>query len=474
MPAVPSITIQEALTDIEQQFWLDEQALKDISRRFQELFHYGLANHGAEMAMIPTFVTGVPDGTETGTYLALDLGGTNLRVCEINLDGKGGFTMKQEKYKVSDALKRGPAKDLFDYMARSVDTFLTDYGTSSSDDELLMGFTFSFPVEQTAIDKGTLIHWTKGFDCPDAPGKDVVKLLQDALDRKHIKVRVNALVNDTVGALLARGYQTSGALLGAIFGTGTNGAYLEDITKVKKLNLPSGGPSHMVINTEWGGMDDERKVLPVTIFDNYVDRKSIRQRNHVFEKMISGMYLGEVARAVLTHLMDHLVLFKGFSSELFNTMYAFDTAYMSAIEADEEPASSPNCATRKVLIETMKVPAEHVSDEDVETVRKVCRIVGTRAARLSAVAVAAVLDHTGNAQSKSTDDQGANVGVDGSVIEFYPHFEERLREALRILLGEQGEKRVKIGLAKDGSGVGAALGALQAFKQEQSGHRVEI
>ena len=36
----------------------------------------------------------------------------------------------------------------------------------------------------------------------------------------------------------------------------------------------------------------------------------------------------------------------------------------------------------------------------------------------------------------------------------YPGFEERMREALRILLGEEVEKRVEMGLAKDGSGVG--------------------
>lgn len=44
----------------------------------------------------------------------------------------------------SDALKSGPAAALFEYIARSVDQFLTDYGSSSKEDELLMGFTFSF------------------------------------------------------------------------------------------------------------------------------------------------------------------------------------------------------------------------------------------------------------------------------------------------------------------------------------------
>ena len=59
-----------------------------------------------------------------------------------------------------------------------------------------LALTFSFPVEQTALDSGTLLTWTKGFAAKNAIGKDVVKLLQDAFDRKHIHVRCVALVND--------------------------------------------------------------------------------------------------------------------------------------------------------------------------------------------------------------------------------------------------------------------------------------
>ncbi|CCF52284.1 hypothetical protein NDA11_007405 [Ustilago hordei] len=473
MPAVPPVSRQQALSSIVEQFTLSKPLLESLIARFHELYDYGLSHDGAEMQMIPSFVTGVPTGSEKGTYLALDLGGTNLRVCEVALDGKGTFSIKQEKYRVSDALKQGPVRDLFDYMARSVDNFLTDFGTASTEDVLHLGLTFSFPVEQSAIDRGHLIHWTKGFNCPDAPGKDVVQLLQESLDRKHIKVKCSALVNDTVGALLAHAYASKGALISAIFGTGTNGAYLESIDKIKKLKAAQGSISHMVVNTEWGGFDDQRKALPVTIFDNKVDRESIRPRNHIFEKMISGMYLGEVARCVLLHLIDQLVLFQGYSSALMNRQYAFDTAYMSAVEADKEDASSPSSATRKVLVETMKIKPEYVSAEDVETVRKVCEIVGTRAARLSAVAIAATMIQTGNVQSTGPEDDGVKVGMDGSVIEYYPNFEVRMRSALRELIGDEGEKRVKIGLAKDGSGVGAALGALQAAKQAASGHRVE-
>lgn len=50
--------------------------------------------------MIPTWVMGFPDGMEKGRYLALDLGGTNLRVCEIDLEGNGKFDMIQSKYRL--------------------------------------------------------------------------------------------------------------------------------------------------------------------------------------------------------------------------------------------------------------------------------------------------------------------------------------------------------------------------------------
>lgn len=63
---------------------------------------------------------------------------------------------------------------------------------------------FSFPVEQTAIDAGKLLTWTKGFAAKNAIGHDVVKLLQDAFDRKHIHVRCSALVNDVCLSLVFR------------------------------------------------------------------------------------------------------------------------------------------------------------------------------------------------------------------------------------------------------------------------------
>ncbi|KAL5508092.1 hypothetical protein ACEPAH_5710 [Sanghuangporus vaninii] len=461
------------LDSIQKQFILSDERLLAITQRFLDDFDAGLSEYGKSMAMIPTFVTGVPNGTEKGgfrTFLALDLGGTNLRVCEVQLHGNKQFTLRQQKYKVSDALKTGEGTVLFDYLADSVDEFLTSSHEITDAEALHLGLTFSFPVEQTALNKGVLMTWTKGFAAKNSVGKDVVKLLQDAFDRKHMHVKCSALVNDTVGTLLSRAYTSGGCFLGTIFGTGTNGAFVEEIHKIRKLSSTSVPQNArvMVVNTEWGAFDNQRTVLPTTPYDNKLDRESINPRYQAYEKFISGMYLGEIARNVLLSLIDAVppILFSGLSTPILNRQYGFDTSYMSDIEGAQSLEG-----IKDVLVDKVGFARELISDQDAEIVRWICKLVATRAARLSGCAVAAVLVQTGRATlgggSVSDEDKFA-VGVDGSLIQFYPDFEPRLRDSLRILVGEDAERKTEIGLAKDGSGVGAALCALQALKQTQT------
>jgi len=52
-----------------------------------------------------------------------------------------------------------------------------------------------------------------------------------------------------------------------------------------------------------------------------------------------------------------------------------------------------------------------------------------------------------------------DIGIEGSLFEFHPTFEKEMRRALQQVpgIGLDGERRIKIGLAKDGSSLGAAL-----------------
>jgi len=225
----------------------------------------------------------------------------------------------------------------------------------------------------------------------------------------------------------------------------------------------------MIVNTEWGAFDNERVVLPITLYDNQVDRLTINPRKQAFEKMIGGLYLGEVTRCVLLDLVDRGILFSGYSSPALNTHYGFDTELMSLIEAHGlpiNPSVTDTISIRDVLVTKLGLDIKHVSNEDSIIVYQVSQIVGTRGARLSACALAAVVKQTGHDAEDGTEE--IHMGVDGSVVQFYPGFETRVRPALRELLGEKVEQRVKIGLAKDGSGVGAALCALASKQQREA------
>jgi hexokinase len=83
-----------------------------------------------------------------------------------------------------------------------------------------------------------------------------------------------ALINDTVGTLLAHAYSNPGTYIGAIFGTGTNGAYVEATENIKSVDVATKA-TRMIVNTEWGNFSKCKRDLPVTIFDNKLDRESI-------------------------------------------------------------------------------------------------------------------------------------------------------------------------------------------------------
>ena len=199
-----------------------------------------------------------------GLYLAVDLGGTNFRVCSVQLHGDTSFTLTSTKVPIPHALMVPPttSKELFAFLAKQIESFLKEHHSDhfvehvsrrkeavasgeTLDDEhfFRLGFTFSFPVNQVGINKGYLIRWTKGFDLSDAIGQDICGLLQTEIDALHLPVKVAALVNDTVGTLMARSYTSPGktsTFLGGIFGTGTNGAYVEKLSKLTKLSLLKG------------------------------------------------------------------------------------------------------------------------------------------------------------------------------------------------------------------------------------------
>ncbi|KAI7823702.1 hexokinase-domain-containing protein [Kickxella alabastrina] len=399
--------------------------------------------------MIPTFVRRRPSGKETGTFLALDLGGTNLRVCQVTLNGDTTYSLVQQKFTITQDAKESR---LWDFIADCVGIFLEEHGLSPAPGKRTIpcGYTFSFPIFQTGIASGNLSMWNKGFTVPNSVGRDVVNLTQSAFQRNHVPVEVVAVLNDTVGTLMTSGYSHPDTQMGIIFGTGTNAAYWENMENIPKWT-GADRKGEMVVNMEWGAFDNATEVLPYTMHDNKLNRKSSNHGLQVFEKMISGLFLGEVARNAILSLVDQRLLFEGRSSEILNKSYTFDTAYMSEIVADD---SKDLRGVKTILESTLDIPPTTFVDRQV--VKNVCGMIGTRGVRLSAAAMSAVL-----LSRPELMENPLSVGIDGSMYQFYPNFEKDLYNVSRTFLGDDFvNNRLRLHLAKDGSGVGAAIVAM--------------
>jgi hexokinase len=50
-----------------------------------------------------------------------------------------------------------------------------------------LGFTFSFPVTHYGLTEAYLIRWTKGYYCADMLEKDVVELMQTAINKRDVR-----------------------------------------------------------------------------------------------------------------------------------------------------------------------------------------------------------------------------------------------------------------------------------------------
>lgn len=148
-------------------------------------------------------------------------------------------------------------------------------------------------------------------------------------------IKLTALINDTTGTLIASAYTDTSMKIGCIFGTGCNAAYMENcgsIPKLAHMNLPVDCP--MAINCEWGAFDNEHKVLPRTPYDIIIDKDSPRPDQQAFEKMIAGLYLGELFRLVLVDLHDNkeVHIFEGQDISKLRKAYTLDSSFLSAVE----------------------------------------------------------------------------------------------------------------------------------------------
>ncbi|CAO3629991.1 unnamed protein product [Cunninghamella echinulata] len=413
------------------------------------------------MAMLQTWIENHPTGQETGEYLGLELSGSLVHIYLVKFNGRGHVSIvKQQKHNLTDDLKTNSLPYLLEYLANTVDEFLTFSGRNDNSNSnnteqgpLALGLALSFPLVQTAINKASVANWTKTFHVSDYEKKNVVELLQTALNRKSLPVKVVAVVNGASASLLANGYRSLDTLLSCTISNGTNAAYWEKVNVIEKLGRTAEpDENETVVNTEWGSFgDDDRSVLPLSMYDNRVNRQSENPGEQTFEKMVAGQYLGELVRIIIIEFMDRRILLDGKYTKELNTPYSFDISYVGRICQDEEEGLE---ITGHILEDILGLPSTSLNERQV--VKYICELVGQRAARLVGAAISTIIDKCHGLNDVVT------ISIEGIIYESFPKFPRRLTEALRRIYGNENLNKINIMVTKDGNGIGAALAALLA------------
>lgn len=429
--------LTEKIKDLKQQFRLSASQIIDIATKFESEMVAGLASHGS-LKMLRTFMQ-KPGGKETGTFITIDFGGTNIRLQLVNLLGKGryeiirqqSFLLKHPYGAYDYTSQEAAAEDLFDFIAVQIGE-LAEQGQTYP-----LGLTFSFPCRQLEANRAVLISWTKEFKTSGVEGQEITGLLEKALAKRGLsQVIPAAIINDTTGTLLAASYGNPHADIGSICGTGHNTCYLEPMEPATRVP--------MMINMESGNFNK----FPLTTYDQALDRASEKPGEQLLEKAVSGRYIGEVARLILQDMTQARLLFQanppGFVANI-NSITAGDLAQILADDTQDLTRISHLLKTNgNILI---------LTTEELKALKTIASLVATRSARLVAATYIGILRHIDPGLT-----QQHVIGVDGSLFEKMPGYRTMVQEVLQEIYQDKAD-RISLVLTKDGSGVGAAIAA---------------
>lgn len=468
--AIADLKKRLVLQSLRTEFHVSKRRLREMAVYLIHEMHEGLRpNNESTLAMIPSFVKQKNAKNFSGLLFAIDLGGTNFRVIRMILERGALVGQQSTKYTIPvEHIEGGTAEGLFGCIAEKISVFMKTFplpaalqNVAAAGGHFPLGFTFSFPVDQKAIDAGALKNWTKGFTTTGVVGKDVVELLQKEINKRDLPMKVVALCNDTVGTLVTRFFEDDQTELGVILGTGANACYWEARSNITKLPRDpqtegSGGGNNnnkkvsfdddqMIVNMEFGNFDSKKLlVLPVTQVDQELDADSPPEQlgKQRFEKMISGKYLGDIVRRVLIRASSHGFLPACIHEQLGkNNRPSFESRDAGLITSDRNPGQH---LARAILSE--RYGCTGLSDADMYFISQVCHLVQRRSAQLAGMAIAAVLMKTGKQDN-------ATVAVDGSVYGKTPGYPRHMMDAIGAVLGDNRGVRVKY--TSDGSGLGA-------------------
>ncbi|KAI1498784.1 hypothetical protein F5X99DRAFT_420359 [Biscogniauxia marginata] len=452
----PSRTIEDFLWEAEERLLgpIEGDGLRRFSSDLKSQFRERLHTHAE--CMLPSFNHLLPTGKEKGQYLALDVGGSTLRVALVELRGREVSERESEivriiSFKITPEIKRLEGMAFFDWMASRVHEVIRQDG-SHSQDPIPMGLAWSFPVEQVSMGAGLLLGMGKGFLATNGLlGQDLGEVIKFACRKQGLNVQLEAIINDSTATLLSQAYTHAETRFGLILGTGTNIAVhlpVSALSRSKYGTRPDSwfsSASHVIVNTELGMFGKD--ILPVTRWDELLNASHPRPDFQPLEHMLSGFYLGEICRLAIVEAVETTGLLGGQLPPSLASPYSLDTEVLSRIEADTSPTLEKALAALTAAHPDFTSPPTLA---DISAIRTLASLISRRSAALLAASVfslwelrleaeaevenAATTTVTVPAPSNTSTTATAaaaaittstKVAFNGSVIEHYPGYRAR-------------------------------------------------
>ncbi|KAK6507116.1 hypothetical protein TWF481_005565 [Arthrobotrys musiformis] len=449
MEKAPELSALEILLEHELLANITAESMQEISKSLTASYTAGLKENTA--SMLPSHIYFLPSGQETGYYLAADLGGSTLRVAIVHLEGYKDPSLRGSPIDPSnprpmnivkikswggshiDHLKTLTSDAFFDWIADRIgDVVEEKFGNKFTADLLPLGLSWSFPIESTAIDRGTIQNMGKGFSVAKGLlGTDLKDHFQAAFKRGGLNISMEAIVNDSLATLLSHAYVSPATRCGLILGTGTNAAISLPLKMLPESKLvPShtnrpDGAREVLVNTELSMYG--RGILPITRWDISLDGDMPRPGFQPLEYLIGGAYLGEIARLIIVDVQSE-GLFETIPDAWKEKPYSLGTEILALLEDD---ASGQLPTTYQEL--NKEYPDMILPETDALALRMIASHISSRAANFCAISLHAIVKLREKGASSPSSHPTKNIvpiAFVGSVLEKYPNLLQRTQDAL--------------------------------------------
>ena len=391
--------LKAELNKICEEFTISRENLSQISDAF-----YRDMNEKTMLKMLKSYITVSDEKLIPNEYLAIDIGGSNIRIAKFSIEENDVIFKKIIKFPLRTRFRNYTSnkyslKDLIIKALKKIKPYI------SRSKMYFLAVTVSFGIDSKSKTEANIVELSKGFKLKETINRNIYEILMQAIFSAKLNIVPMAIINDCVATLVTGRFYDKTVDIALIVGTGHNASFINSEKEV--------------INIESANFN---KNIPLTTFDTKYLEKISGEANKLFEVLIGGKYIGKIADEIIKDLIKR---------KLLNKCVEINT---------------------KVLVSCVNEDKDFLlPEEQREVIKTVGELLFTRAAKLIVAEVYAIIKYI----DKDLVNEHTLI-FDGSVYEKCDFFKEEISREINEVFGENASK-INHKLIKDASIIGPVI-----------------